>query len=220
MSAVSEMPFSDTLIGDTPKRRLAVVAATSTADRNLADRTDADRTDADRTSAERVARERRARERTARERTARPARRGAVVAAAGLPESAPARPVHPVHPVHPALPVHPARPVRPRPAAAPLRLTRRGRTVVTAAALVLAAGLASLIVVATSAGAQATDHGQPGGGYAGMREVVVRPGQTLWSIAAAAEPSADPRVVIQQIMTVNSLTTSQIEAGQLLWVPK
>jgi LysM domain len=105
-------------------------------------------------------------------------------------------------------------------ATAPLRLTRRGRAVVIAAATVLAAGLASLIIVATAAGAQATNHDQPGGGYAGMREIVVRPGQTLWSIAAAAEPSADPRVVIQQIMTANSLTTTQIEAGQLLWVPK
>jgi LysM repeat protein len=53
-----------------------------------------------------------------------------------------------------------------------------------------------------------------------MHEIVVRPGQTLWSIAAAAEPSADPRVVVQQIMTVNSLTSPQIEAGQLLWIPR
>jgi LysM domain len=92
--------------------------------------------------------------------------------------------------------------------------------VVAAAAAVLVAAVAALIVVATAAGAQATSHGQPGGGYAGMREVVVQPGQTLWSIAASAEPSADPRVVIQQIMTVNSLTTTQIQAGQLLWVPR
>jgi LysM repeat protein len=53
-----------------------------------------------------------------------------------------------------------------------------------------------------------------------MREIVVRPGQTLWSIASAAEPSADPRVVVQQIISVNSLTSTQIVAGQLLWVPR
>jgi Tfp pilus assembly protein FimV len=88
------------------------------------------------------------------------------------------------------------------------------------AATILAAGVAALAIVAASAGAQASDHGPARGGYAGLREIVVRPGQTLWSIASAAEPTADPRVVVQQIMTVNSLTSTQIEAGQLLWVPR
>jgi hypothetical protein len=103
---------------------------------------------------------------------------------------------------------------------APLRLTRRGRLAVGAALALAAAAAASLVIVTASGGAQASDHGQARGGYAGMREIVVRPGQTLWSIAAAAEPSADPRVVIQQIMSVNSLTNAQIQAGQLLWVPR
>jgi hypothetical protein len=101
-----------------------------------------------------------------------------------------------------------------------LRLTRRGRGVVASALAVAAATAAALVVMTAAAGAQASDHGRGGGGYAGMREIVVRPGQTLWSIAAAAEPSADPRVVVQQIMTVNSLTSTQIQAGQLLWVPR
>jgi LysM repeat protein len=53
-----------------------------------------------------------------------------------------------------------------------------------------------------------------------MTQIVVRPGQTLWSIAAAAEPSADPRIVIQQIIDANALGGNTIRAGQLLWVPK
>jgi LysM repeat protein len=53
-----------------------------------------------------------------------------------------------------------------------------------------------------------------------MRQIVVRPGQTLWSIAAAAEPSADTRVVVQEIMTANTLTSGDISAGQLLWIPR
>lgn len=101
-----------------------------------------------------------------------------------------------------------------------LRLTRRGRVVVGSVLAIAAAAAASVVVLTAAAGAQAADHAQGGGGYAGMREVVVRPGQTLWSIAAAAEPSADPRVVVQQIMTVNSLTSTQIQVGQLLWVPR
>jgi Tfp pilus assembly protein FimV len=99
-------------------------------------------------------------------------------------------------------------------------LTRRGRAVLGSAAAVLAAAVAALAIMAASSGAQASDHGSARGGYAGMREIVVRPGQTLWSIASAAEPTADPRLVVEQIMTVNSMTSTQIEAGQLLWVPR
>ena len=59
---------------------------------------------------------------------------------------------------------------------------------------------ALLITLLASGGAQATNHGRARGGYQGMHQVVVQPGQTLWSIAAAAEPSADPRTVVQEIM--------------------
>jgi len=53
-----------------------------------------------------------------------------------------------------------------------------------------------------------------------MRQIVVQPGQTLWSIAAKVAPSADPRLVITQIMAANSLTTTVVQAGEELWVPK
>jgi LysM domain len=100
-----------------------------------------------------------------------------------------------------------------------LRLTRRGRIVVAALVIVGATMAALLITLLVSGGAQATNHGAARGGYQGMHQVVVQPGQTLWSIAAAAEPSADPRTVIQEIMTANALAGSGISAGQQLWVP-
>jgi LysM repeat protein len=53
-----------------------------------------------------------------------------------------------------------------------------------------------------------------------MTQVVVQPGQTLWSIAAAAEPSANPWTVVQQIIDANALSGARVQAGQLLWVPK
>jgi LysM domain len=102
----------------------------------------------------------------------------------------------------------------------PIRLTRRGRAV--AAALILA-GLtiaALLATVLASGGAQATNHGQARAGYEGMHQIVVRSGQTLWSIASAAEPRSDTRIVVQEIMTANGLTGTTISAGQLLWVPR
>jgi hypothetical protein len=102
----------------------------------------------------------------------------------------------------------------------PLRLTMRGRVVVSVLFVMVVAAVALVVGLAAAGGAQATNHGQPGAGYQGMHEIVVRPGQTLWSIASAAEPGADPRDVVQQIMTANAMTGTTISAGQLLWVPR
>ena len=88
------------------------------------------------------------------------------------------------------------------------------------AILVMLAAVA-MIWLSVAGGAQAADRGQPSGSaYQGMTQVVVRPGQTLWSIASAAEPTADPRLVIQQIIETNALSGATIRAGQLLWVPR
>jgi Tfp pilus assembly protein FimV len=85
---------------------------------------------------------------------------------------------------------------------------------------VVLATLALTIGSMSLSGAQAANHGRPAAGYQDMRQIVVQPGQTLWSIAAQAEPSADPRQVIPEIMTANSLTSFNLQAGQLLWIPR
>jgi hypothetical protein len=106
---------------------------------------------------------------------------------------------------------------RPEMANPPLRLTRRGRVVVAvAAALVLAA----LSLVIASA-AQATNHpvSSPAA-QQGLAQVTVHPGQSLWSVAENADPAADTRVVIQQIIELNGLTGNIVFAGQRLWVPR
>jgi hypothetical protein len=106
---------------------------------------------------------------------------------------------------------------RPETANPPLRLTRRGRVVVAvAAALVLAA--LSLIIASA---AQATNH--PVSSRAaeqGLAQVTVHPGQSLWSVAESADPAADTRVVIQQIIELNGLTGNVVFTGQRLWVPR
>jgi Tfp pilus assembly protein FimV len=82
------------------------------------------------------------------------------------------------------------------------------------------AALGLVIALAVAGGAQAASPGGTGAGHQGMHEVVVRSGQTLWSIASAAEPTADPRLVVQQIMAANGMSTAGVAAGQLLWVPR
>ena len=101
--------------------------------------------------------------------------------------------------------------------ASPLRLTRRGWVVVTVAAALLVAVL-SLLAAGV---AQATSHGpSPRAARQGLVQVVVRPGQSLWSVAESADPGQDTRTVIQQIIDLNSLTGDTVFAGQQLWVPR
>ncbi|MDQ2811573.1 MAG: LysM peptidoglycan-binding domain-containing protein [Actinomycetota bacterium] len=111
-----------------------------------------------------------------------------------------------------------ARPVTPpAPAASPLRLTRRGRIVVAVMAALLVAGLSLIIAGA----AQATSHtAAPHATGANLARVVVRPGQSLWSVAETSDPGADTRLVIQQIAQLNGLTSDTVFAGQRLWVPR
>jgi hypothetical protein len=81
--------------------------------------------------------------------------------------------------------------------------------------------LVTLAWLAGAARAQAAHAGgSPGHPYQGLRAVVVRPGETLWSIAQRAEPGADPRAVIQEIIDINALSSGSVAAGERLWVPR
>jgi hypothetical protein len=106
------------------------------------------------------------------------------------------------------------------PAAAPVRLTRRGRVV--AGGLAVAAGVLAVFMLSLvlGGGALAANHGAARAGYQGMRQVVVQPGQTLWSLAAAARPGQDPRIVIPEIMSANAMRASTVYPGEQLWVPR
>jgi hypothetical protein len=101
--------------------------------------------------------------------------------------------------------------------APPLRLTRRGRIVVAVAAALLV----TIISLLAAGVAQATNHGpSPRAARQNLVQVVVRPGQTLWSVAESADPDRDTRVVVRQIVDLNSLSGPTVQAGQQLWVPR
>ena len=100
---------------------------------------------------------------------------------------------------------------------APLRLTRRGRVVVAMAAALLVT-MVSLLLAGV---AQATNDGpSPRAARENLVQVVVRPGQSLWSVAESADPDQDTRAVIQQIIDLNSLKGDTVLARQQLWVPR
>ena len=106
----------------------------------------------------------------------------------------------------------PATPARRAPAG-PVRLTRRGRLVTT---LVLLAGFLALGVLL--AGGLASAGTEPGAAATAQR-VTVAPGDTLWSIAQREAPDADPRDTVADILELNHLTSSAVEAGSVLLLP-
>ena len=98
-----------------------------------------------------------------------------------------------------------------------LRLTRRGRVVVAA----VAALLVTVVSLLAAGAALATNHGlPPGAARQSLVRVVVRPGQSLWSVAESADPDQDTRAVIHQIVDLNALSGDVVFAGQQLWVPR
>lgn len=100
---------------------------------------------------------------------------------------------------------------------APLRLTRRGRLVLTLLALggLAAAVLAGVLVLSPSALAGAPDAGT----RPATASVVVLPGQSLWEIAERVAPGADPRETVSRIQQLNGLRGGAVQAGQRLLVP-
>lgn len=95
----------------------------------------------------------------------------------------------------------------------PLRLTRRGRLLAT---LVLLAGfLAGGVLLAGGLATAGTDPGAA----ATAERITVAPGETLWSIAEREAPGTDPRDTVAEILELNHLQSSAVEAGSVLLLP-
>jgi len=91
-----------------------------------------------------------------------------------------------------------------------LRLTRRGRLTLTVAAML--ACVVGLLMMASAA------FGGPE--PLPSRHVVVHSGDTLWSIARAAAPEADPRATIEALRDINGLAgDAPLVPGQRLTLP-
>ena len=119
------------------------------------------------------------------------------------PRRTPTRPA--VHPGAPAVARVPAR-------GGELRLTRRGRVVVTLLLLVVV--LVGFTMFSGYSAATREVGTQPE-----TRTVVVDQGDTLWAIAGAAAGDRDVREVVHEIEKLNSLTGPELVEGQELAVP-
>lgn len=99
--------------------------------------------------------------------------------------------------------------------APPIRLTRRGRVVVIAVAvLVLLAGF--------WVGARHRAHATSGGGrapVAGRESVIVGRHDTLWDIAVRTRPGVDPRITVQRMIDLNALPSAVVNPGQKVYLP-
>ncbi len=94
----------------------------------------------------------------------------------------------------------------------PVRLTRRGRTL-------LLAALVAVLFGAFSLGRSASEAAPVAQAQPAVEQVTVLSGESLWTVARRIAPDNDPREVIAQIRRVNGLTGSQLRVGQQLLLP-
>lgn len=112
--------------------------------------------------------------------------------------------------------IRPVRHLRAVPGVEPtpqVRLTRRGKAVVLAAAVALVALFAVMFGSSSFAGDQA-------GVAPETTTVRVLPGHTLWEIAVEANPNGDIRQTVDEIVRLNSLpNASALQMGSEIAVP-
>jgi hypothetical protein len=94
------------------------------------------------------------------------------------------------------------------------RLNRRGRLARTFVVLSLAVVMASLFGFQAGANTAETVKTQTS-----FIEVTAAPGDTLWSLATRMADGGDVRALVDEIASVNSLATAELQAGQKVRIP-
>jgi LysM repeat protein len=97
-----------------------------------------------------------------------------------------------------------------------LRLTRRGRIVLTTLGALPLVAWAAITVLGS--GGAAADAGAELGERT-FQYVTVHQGDSLWAIAESIAPHGDPREVIDEIIRLNGLDDAMVEPGQRLALP-
>ncbi|MGQ4549823.1 LysM peptidoglycan-binding domain-containing protein [Dermabacteraceae bacterium P13077] len=93
-----------------------------------------------------------------------------------------------------------------------LRITRRGRMVLSSLVAIASLLLALFVVLAWGVGAAEASVEREA-------KVVVQEGQTLWGIATSHYPDLAPEQAIWKVRSVNDLRSDQLVAGTTLVLP-
>jgi hypothetical protein len=93
-----------------------------------------------------------------------------------------------------------------------LRLTRRGRVVVLVLLALLASGASAVLF--TTASRASDDPTTP------LPTITVRPGDTLWDIAASLPSRRDGWGRVDEIRRLNHLGSGDLQPGQVLVLPR
>lgn len=96
-----------------------------------------------------------------------------------------------------------------------LRLTTRGQAVLVALVTIVLSVVVGFFTFGASGANASTEQGETEFTY-----VSVAAGQTLWQLATELDPGADPRDLIAEIIRLNALTSSDVEAGQRIALPE
>ena len=100
-----------------------------------------------------------------------------------------------------------------------LRITSRGRMVLGTLAAIPVIAIA-LLVGPNVLGAQATGTLPADEAIVNSFQYVsIAPGQSLWQLAEQVAPQADPREVVADILTLNNLSSGDVQPGQKLAIP-
>jgi LysM repeat protein len=97
-----------------------------------------------------------------------------------------------------------------------LRLTPRGRAL---ARLAVVSSLSILLLAGFSLFSGASAGSSDSVSTTPYIKITVKPGETLWSIAANLSGSGDRRDLVDELIEVNRLKSPELVAGQKIYIP-
>ncbi|MUK02078.1 LysM peptidoglycan-binding domain-containing protein [Vibrio cholerae] len=98
----------------------------------------------------------------------------------------------------------------------PLTLTRRGRLLLVGLPIALSVAVLILFGAFLTSQAQASESVPASSSTV---EINVSAGETLWDLAVQYAPERDPRDVVAEMVELNGLLSSTVQAGQSIAVP-
>lgn len=105
-------------------------------------------------------------------------------------------------------------------AVGPWRLTRRGRVAMVMAAVLAVLVVLSVVQVISASTSTSANQVVLVAAQQQSNSVVVKPGDTLWTIATREMPGLDPREAVVALREANGITGGEIVAGQRLQLPR